>query len=63
MQYISENFGYIYCVGEVSALDGENIDIFKNSVSLAQIEVTPNYRSSSNKLEFQLTCPSTSTHL
>ena len=31
MQYIFENFGYICCVGKVSALDGENIDVFKNS--------------------------------
>ena len=31
MQYIFENFGYICCVGEVLALDGESIDVFKNT--------------------------------
>ena len=34
MEYILENFGYICCFesfDEVSALDGENIDIFKYS--------------------------------
>ena len=31
MQYIFENFGHIGCVDKVSALDGENIDVFKNS--------------------------------
>ena len=58
MQYIFEYFGYICCVGEVSALDGENIDIFKNlGVSLAQINVTPNYRSTSYNSSFSQLVP------
>ena len=31
MQHIFENFRYFGCFGEVSALDGENIYVFKNS--------------------------------
>ena len=31
MQYIFEIFIYFGCFGEVSALDGENIYVFKNS--------------------------------
>ena len=53
MQYIFENFGYICCAGEVSALDGENIDVFKNS----QIDVTPNYLPSSYNSSFSQLVP------
>ena len=60
MQYIFENFRYICCVGEVLALDGENIDVFKNSSFTLQIDVTPNYLSPIElQLEFQSTRPST----
>ena len=40
MQYIFENFGYICCVGEVSVLDGEKIDVFTNSSFTCEIDVT-----------------------
>ena len=54
MQYIFENFGYICCFGEVSALDGQNSDVFKNSSLtcadrwyplLSPIELQPQFRS------------------
>ena len=57
MQYIFENFRYICCVGEVLALDGEPTDVFKNSSFTLQIDVTPNYRSSSYNSSFSQLVP------
>ena len=57
MEYILENFEYICCFDEVSALDGENIDVFKTRVSLVQINVTPNYRPSSYNSSFSQLIP------
>ena len=57
MEYILENLGYICCFDEVSALDSENIDVSKTRVSLAQIDVTLNYRPSSYNSKFSQLVP------
>ena len=59
MQYIFENFGYICCVGEVSALDGENIDVFKNSSFTCADRCDPQLSPIELQLKFQSTRPST----
>ena len=59
MQHIFENFGYFYCFGEVSALDGENIDIFKNLSFTCTDRCHPQLSPIKLQLEFQSTFPST----
>ena len=60
MQYIFENFEYICCFGEVSALDGENIDIFENLSFTCTDQYYPLLSPIELQLEFQSTRPSTS---
>ena len=61
MQYIFENFGYLYCFGEVSVLDGENIDVFKNSSFTCTDQCHPQLSPIELQLEFQSTRPTTTT--
>ena len=63
MQYICENFGYICCFGEVSALDGENIDVFKNLSFTCADRCHPQLSPIELQLEFQSTRSSTSIHM
>ena len=63
MQYIFENFGYVCCFGEVSALDGENIDVFENSSFTCADRYHPLLSIIELQPEFQSTRPSTSTYL
>ena len=60
MQYIFENFGHFYCFGEVSALDGENIDVFKNLSFTCADRCHPQLSPTELQLEFQSTRPTTS---
>ena len=62
MQNIFENFRYFYCFGEVSALDGENIDIIKNSSFTCADRCHPQLSPIELQLEFQSTRPSPSCH-
>ena len=59
MEYILENFGYICCFDEVSALDGETIDVFKNSSFTCGGQCYPELSPIELQLEFQSTRPST----
>ena len=59
MQHIFENFRYFFCFGEVSALDGENIDVFKNSSFTSADRCDPQISPIELQLEFPSTRPST----
>ena len=59
MEYIFENFVYI-CYFEVSALDGENIDVFKNLSFTCADRCIPQLSPIELQFEFQSTRPSTS---
>ena len=59
MQYIFENFRCFYCFGKVSALDGENIDVFKNSSFNSADRCVPQLSPIELQLEFPSTRPST----
>ena len=61
MLCIFENFGYISCFVEVSALDGENIDVLKN-LSLTCADRCYLLLSPELQLEFQSTRPSTNNY-
>ena len=62
MQYIYENFGYFYCFGEVSAIDGQNIDVFRKLEFHLRRSMSPQLSPIELQLEFQSTRPRTSTY-
>ena len=63
MKDILENFRYVCCFDEVSALDSENIDVFKNSSFTCADRCYPELSPIELQLEFQSTRPSTTVYL